>query len=417
VRGRLGEQTRRLRRVLLLVGALAAILVAGGSAADFDVDNGPCRETPGDPLLLRCPTAYVGKAYELEIESEEGSGCSPNYDYFVIVNSALPPGLSMTRDGVISGTPTTTGFTRFWIHNHDLSADQGGPSWCIRDDVSEREFSIYVDPGLEIVDDNVAPATVNQPYSDTLTVHRVDTLNPPTGPADQATWSIESGSLPPGVTLSAGGLLSGTPTSEGRYGFVVRAQNGSRFDTHEFALSVRQPLVVQSPFGPTLRPSAEVDLRFAKTATATGGSGTYSWSGSSGALPAGLTLDASKGTIAGTPTAVGTFRFGLTATDSEGRATTMNSALSVAPRLTIKTLRLKSARVGHAYLARLATAGGVRPVTWKLSGKLPPGISFTKSLGVLTGTPRRAGTYRLTVQSADALGAKAQKQLVLSVTQ
>ena len=62
-------------------------------------------ETPGEAELLRCPTAYVGEKYEIEIESEEGSGCSPIYDYFLIVNSTLPAGLTMSRDGVIWESP------------------------------------------------------------------------------------------------------------------------------------------------------------------------------------------------------------------------------------------------------------------------------------------------------------------------
>jgi hypothetical protein len=78
-------------------------------------------------------------------------------------------------------------------------------------------------------------------------------------------------------------------------------------------------------------------------------------------------------------------------------------------------VRLKTGRVGRAYQARLATGGGVRPVTWKASGKLPTGVRFAKSLGALIGTPSRAGTFRLTVQAVDALGARAQAKLVLDV--
>jgi hypothetical protein len=105
----------------------------------------------------------------------------------------------------------------------------------------------------------------------------------------------------------------------------------------------------------------------------------------------------------------------IAATDTEGRGATANAALSVAPRLAVKTLRLPTARLGRAYQARLATSGGVRPVTWKMSGKLPPGVRFAKALGALTGTPSRTGTFRLTVQAVDALGAKAQRKLVLDV--
>src|SRR5262245_47450878 len=134
----------RMKIALVALSALAAIAVSGASAADFEVDNGPCPETAGDGALLRCPTAYVGVEYEVELESEEGSGCEP-HNWYQIVNSTLPPGLSMTPAGVISGIPTSAGFARFWVFNHDVTAAEGGPSWCERGDTSEREFSIFVD--------------------------------------------------------------------------------------------------------------------------------------------------------------------------------------------------------------------------------------------------------------------------------
>jgi hypothetical protein len=405
-------RSRRFELALAAVGAIAAIVVAGGSAADFEADNGPCPETPGNGALLRCPTAYVGQAYEVQIESEEGSGCVP-YVWYEIVNSSLPAGLSMSREGVISGVPTGgPGLGRFWVWNHDLTAAQGGPSWCQREDRSEREFSIPVDPGLAIVNPSVKPGSVGEPYSETLTAKRVDTLNPVTGPDVQASWSLQSGSLPPGVTLSPTGALAGTPTAEGSFQFVVKAQNGSTSDTETYTLAVRQPVSVKSSFA-TAR--AEVGVRFAATATATGGTGACTWTLASGALPAGLVLNAASGAVAGSPQSAGNFAFALTATDAEGRVATANGALSVAPRLAIRTERLKSARPGRSYRAKLATSGGVRPVTWKVSGKLPPGLRFAKALGALTGTPRRAGTFRLAVQAVDALGAKAKAKLVLAV--
>ncbi len=409
----------RFKLAVAFISVAATLAVGGASAADFAVDDGPCKETPGEALLLRCPTAIVGQGYAVQLESEEGSGCtSPGnpYVWYEIVNGSLPEGLSMSRQGVISGTPTSVGNRRFWVWNHDLTQAQGGPSWCQNEDRSEREFSIFVDPGLAIVNTSVKQAVVNQPYSETLKAQRVDTLNPVTGPDVQATWSVQSGSLPTGLTLAADGTLSGTPTAEGSYGFVVHAQNGSPFATKEFTISVRQPLVVKSPFAAATRPTAEVGLRFGRTATATGGSGTYAWSLSSGALPTGLVLDPAKGAIAGVPQAAGTFAFAVTATDSEGRSETANAALTVAPRLQIRTLRLAPARVGRIYRAKLATNGGVRPLKWRLAaGKLPAGVRLTQSLGRLSGTPRRAGKHRVTFQARDALGVISRKTLVLRV--
>lgn len=401
----------RMNIALFVVGLLMAIAVPGASAADFEGDDGACRETPGEKQLLRCPNGFVGQEYEVEIESEEGSGCSPSYDYIVLVGT-LPPGLTISRDGLISGTPTMAGFWRFWLHNHDLTFAEGGPGWCTRDDASQREFSIYVDPVLEIENDAVKAATIGQAYSETLTAKRLVTLNPPTGTQAPATWSVQGGALPPGLTLSAQGLLTGTPTSEGSFHFVVKAQDVNTTDIQDYTLSVRQAVRVTPPTAS----SSEVGVRLERAFTATGGSGAYTWALASGALPAGVVLDAARGTIAGTPQAAGNFAFEVSATDSEGRVTKSGAALTVASRLAIRTLRLKAAKVARSYRLKLATLGGVQPVRWTVvRGKLPSGLRLSQTTGVITGTPRRSGRFRVTLAARDALGVKSQRTLSLVV--
>jgi large repetitive protein len=413
----------RLKLAVALMTLFAAIAVSGASAADFEKDVGSgadCTEPPGGGQLLRCPTAYVGEEYEVEMESEEGSGCtSPGnpYVWYEVANSSLPPGLTMTRAGVISGVPTSAGFTRFWVWNHDLTAAEGGPDWCQREDRSEVEFSIYVDPGLEIENESLQGPTVGQAYSETLTAKQVTNLNPPTGSDVQASWSVESGALPPGLALSPQGSLTGTPTAEGSWAFVIRAQSGSRLDSKEYSLNVRQPLSVKSPFGPARPASGEVGIRVGKAFTATGGAGPYKWSIASGALPAGTTLNADTGVVSGTPQAAGAFAFSIATTDSEGRVTTSAAALTVAPRLTVRTLRLKPAKVGHLYQSKLATLGGVQPVKWSIvRGTLPPGLKLSQTTGTISGTPSQRGSFRVTLGARDALGAKSQKALVFLVT-
>jgi large repetitive protein len=416
----------RMKLALALMTVLAAIAVSGASAADFETDMGSgadCTEPPGGGQLLRCPTAYVGDEYEVEMESEEGSGCTTQdgsnpYTWYEIVNSALPPGLTMTRAGVISGTPTTAGFYRFWVWNHDLTAAQGGPSWCQFEDRSEVEFSIYVDPGLVITSDSLEPATVGQPYSETLAAQRVTNLNPLTGSGIQATWSLASGALPPGLALSPGGVLAGTPTAEGSWQFDIKAQNGAQSDTETFAISARRPLTVapSKPLATAPRPTAwEVGVRFSAKLTPSGGSGTYTFALGTGTLPTGLVLGP-DGTISGTPRNAGVYRATVKVSDSEGRTLDYGANFGVAARLAVSTLALKPGTVGKLYRAKLASTGGLPVKKWKVvTGPLPKGVRFNPTLGTLLGTPTDAGSYRVTFQVTDGLKVVAKKTLRIVV--
>jgi hypothetical protein len=86
----------------------------------------------------------------------------------------------------------------------------------------------------------ISPATLpdglyGSPYADqTLTV---------TGGMPPYTFSISAGHLPAGMTLSPGGVLSGTPTAAGKYPFTVKAQTnspgpGRHSGTHNYTLLV-----------------------------------------------------------------------------------------------------------------------------------------------------------------------------------
>ena len=254
-----------------------------------------------------------------------------------------------------------------------------------------------------------------------LAATNVTTLNPPAGsPASNATWSLNSGTLPPGVTLSASGLLSGTPTTEGSYQFVVRAAlDSKRFDTETLVVVVREALAIQAPkpFAPQGGVNRwEVSVPFSGKLGATGGSETYTWSLVEGSqLPPGLAL-AADGTLSGRPQEAGLFRATVRLTDSEARTIDYPMPFTVAAKLAVSTQLLKPGKVGRLYRARVAATGGVLPKTWKIKkGPLPRGIKFDKTLGLLSGTPTKAGRYRITVEVTDALKVKSTKSLTIVI--
>lgn len=93
-----------------------------------------------------------------------------------------------------------------------------------------------------------------------------------------------------------------------------------------------------------------------------------------------------------------------------GTTTTLD--LTLASALTITTKALKAGRVGVPYRATLKATGGKTPYTWSVvSGSLPKGLRLNSTTGAITGTPSEAGTFDLTFQVRDSLGAMDQARL------
>jgi len=129
-------------------------------------------------------------------------------------------------------------------------------------------------------------------------------------------WSVVGGSLPAGLNLSAGGLLSGTPTTSGTYAFGIRATDPSdppnNYAGLVFTLNVT-PIIVNTS---SALPLGNIGIEYTQMLTAAGGTGAITWTVAAGSyLPPGLTL-ASNGALSGTPAATGQYNFTITATDT-----------------------------------------------------------------------------------------------------
>lgn len=121
-------------------------------------------------------------------------------------SGSLPPGLSLSPDGLISGDPTTIG-----TYTATVVADNGvSPS-------GSDTFTIQANPTPPGISGNPQDrASAGSPYTFQFTLSG---FPPPT-------ISVTAGALPPGLTLASDGLLSGTPTEAGRYEATLTATNG-----------------------------------------------------------------------------------------------------------------------------------------------------------------------------------------------
>lgn len=232
-------------------------------------------------------------------------------------------------------------------------------------------------------------------------------------------WSLSSGSLPNGLFLtSSTGVISGTATQSGNFPFAVQAQDSSspvQTATHNYTLSVSVPSSGSGiSIGTSSMPSATVGTSYSKTLSASGGTSPYTWGIVSGALPSGISLNSTTGTVSGTPTQQGTSNFTVKVSDSAQH--TAQAALSIAvssgtnnTALIITTTTLPAAQVSIPYSATLTAGNGTAPYTWGLasnSGPLPTGLTLSATTGTISGTPSTASTYNFAIQVSDSSSPK-----------
>jgi uncharacterized protein (TIGR03437 family) len=135
------------------------------------------------------------------------------------------------------------------------------------------------------------------------------------GVAGPFRFFLSTGSIPPGLTLSQDGRISGTPGVAGTYNFTITATTdklcaGSRSYTLVINCTALTVSVVQGSL-----PVGTVGLAYSRTFAAVGGAAPYTFSVTSGSLPTGLSLAPATGVLSGVPTANGTFTFTVRARD------------------------------------------------------------------------------------------------------
>ncbi|HTU32308.1 MAG TPA: putative Ig domain-containing protein [Candidatus Acidoferrum sp.] len=343
------------------------------------------------------PDGVVGAPYS---ETLQASGGTAPYSWDVMSGS-LPAGVTLDpSSGTISGTPTATGTSSVTVEVTDAASHKAHRGW-----------GWSVGSRLSITTSALPSGTVGAAYSATLQV---------SGGQSPYSWSMSSGSLPAGLSLNASsGVISGTPTASATSLFTVKVTdsgNNAASQALDIAIAAATPTLTVST---STLAGGTVGTAYSTTLQATGGTTPYSWSTSSGSLPAGLSLNTSSGAITGTPTTSGTSTFTVKVTDASNNTATKSLSIAVAaatPTLTVSTSTLAGGTVGTAYSTTLQATGGTTPYSWSVSsGSLPAGLSLNTSSGAITGTPTTSGTSTFTVKVTDAANNTATKSLSIAV--
>ncbi len=264
------------------------------------------------------------------------------------------------------------------------------------------------------------PITVNPaalPNGTTGTVYS-QTISA-SGGASPYQFSISAGGLPPGMTLSQNGLLSGTPTVPGTYNFTITALATTLCPgVRSYALTITGgcPAIGVIPANATL-PAGQAGQSYNLAFGASNGAAPYSFAISTGALPNGLTL-AGNGVLSGAPTAFGNFNFTVRATDLNGCQGIRAYSLTIAPpcaAITVNPATLPDGMAGAAYSQTMTALGGTAPHTFTISaGVLPGGMSLASG-GALTGMPSATGVFNITIKATDANGCMGTHAYILTI--
>jgi hypothetical protein len=343
------------------------------------------------------PSGTEGSAYSSTVSASGGVG---EYTWSV-TSGTLPSGLTLespfgSTTAFLYGTPTQSGVFNFSI----AATDSATPT----PDVSTQAFSLTVSPAgpLHVVSTSLVPGTQGVSYSSNLQA---------AGGIGPYTWSVTSGGLPTGLTLSASGLISGEPTVSGTFSFMVQATD-SAFPTPAVAVGSESMVITAAgplQIGTETLASATAGTYYDSSIGVSGGIGPFKWSISSGALPAGLYLTGygEYATVFGTPAVSGTFTFSAQVTDSASptpNVSALSFSLVVKPPgpLEVLSSSLPSGTQGGYYSDVLQASGGIGPYVWTVTaGNLPEGLELSPS-GYLSGYPTESGTFTFTAQVTDS---------------
>jgi Putative Ig domain/Matrixin len=289
----------------------------GQMSTNVSITVGDPGAPPDSPSIggLSSLTAQKGTFFTYILPA---TGGTPPYTWQV-ATGALPAGIGLNPNtGTLTGTPTDSGTSSVTVQMTDSKSQ-----------MALKGLTITVTgPPFDIATSALPTTTKGVSFSQQLNA---------TGGKPSYTWAVTAGALPGGLGLtSATGIISGTPNAIGSFGFTATATDAeSHTASKAFTITVVAP-----PLSAASVPALDglKGSSFSYQLAATGGTPSYTWSITAGALPSGLSLSSTVGLISGVPTVAGSFTLVVTVRDQASVSATTSVQIKLLDPETIPAI-------------------------------------------------------------------------------
>ena len=236
----------------------------------------------------------------------------------------------------------------------------------------------------------------------------INTITPTNTGGSATSWSITSGSLPSGLSMSSStGALTGTPTSiTNAASITIQASNSGGSDSTTISITVEEeaPNIAYSGSPYTFTKDSTISTI---TPSNTGGAAS-SWSITSGSLPSGLSMSSSTGALTGTPTVVSSAASITIQASNSGGSDSTTISITVndeAPNIAYSGSPFTFTKDNTINTITPSNTGGASS-SWSItSGSLPSGLSLSSTTGTISGTPTAVySTSSITIQASNSGG-------------
>ena len=265
----------------------------GSDRAWIDLIIFPSIQIVPEIITTTAPDWTLAELYSYQLNATGGMGTLTWDDK----NGDLSgTGLSLSATGLLSGIPVAAGQISFTGRVTDQSMG-----------TDEQVYTFDINPRPDITTASIADWTTGRSYSATLAA---------TGGTGSKTWTdLHTELSGTGLSLSSGGLISGTPTTTGELHVTARvADQIGATDTTRYIFTINQAVLVTT----TSVPEGTIDEAYSYQLESSGGTGTMTWSDKYNSLNgSGMTLS-TTGLLSGTPTGTGSFGFYAVVQDATG---------------------------------------------------------------------------------------------------